>query len=104
MEFIKCKCGCGELVPQKDKKGRLRFWRPGHSNMVKPTESEDMVSKGRSAKGERHHNSKLTESSVSAIRSLHESGRSYSWLASEFHVSKFAIACIIKRQTWRHVQ
>jgi len=55
--------------------------------------------------GEANVYSKLNKPKVMAIRSLYESGDySYSELAKEFTVSISAIARIITRKTWKHVE
>jgi len=71
------------------------------------TDSEnltDAYERGRRAKGEKHHNSKLTEADVVEIRSRYdEGGCSYRSLAEDYPVSSGAIAQIINRETWRDV-
>lgn len=65
--------------------------------------SKDMINKGRSCRGERHPNSKLTENDVASIRTLRDNGLSYSDLARRFCVNQTAIAKIVKRENWSHV-
>lgn len=66
----------------------------------------DMRDKGRAARGERHAQSRLTESDVIAIR------RRYIWksrqhgivaIAKDYGVSFFAIHQVLRRRTWAHV-
>lgn len=37
---ITCRCGCGEIVPQPDGRGRSRVWVPGHKPEREPKENE----------------------------------------------------------------
>lgn len=53
--------------------------------------------------GEKHPNSKLTDSRVRAIRAGHFAGMDYDGLANVHKVSKNAIACVVQRKTWKHV-
>ncbi|AAP34102.1 gene 7.7 [Escherichia phage T7] len=61
--------------------------------------SEDMVTKGRQAKGE-ELSKKLTESDVLAIRS---STLSHCSLGELYGVSQSTITRILQRKTWRHI-
>lgn len=71
-----------------------------HLKLGTPKEnSEDMVSKGRQAKGSRLSKS-LTEKDVVAIRS---STLSHRELGREYGVSQSTITRIIQRKTWRHI-
>jgi hypothetical protein len=65
--------------------------------------SADMVSKKRSAKGEKHGNSKLTERMVKNIREQYQSGKTLSQIAPQFSVTDGCIQAIVKRRTWRHL-
>jgi hypothetical protein len=60
----------------------------------------DRDEKGRQARGERNGNRTLTESAVRAIRS---DPRGYRKIAADYGVSTFAIACIKRGHTWKHV-
>lgn len=64
----------------------------------------DMKTKGRERKnpnkGEKHHQAKLTESEVIAIR---QSKETYSELAKKYSVSISHICSIRKRRSWRHI-
>lgn len=63
----------------------------------------DMVAKGRGAapKGEAHHDAKLTEDQVRAIR---DDPRPNTVIAAELGVTKGAIWLIKARRNWRHVE
>ena len=63
----------------------------------------DMVSKGRSSRGEHRHWARLTEPQVRQIRELRASGRTQPGLAREFGVSRAAIGLIVQRKRWKHV-
>jgi len=65
--------------------------------------SFDMVSRGRSARGERDAASRLTEADVRLIRQRLAAGAAKRALAREFRVSDTAIRYIGAYRTWRHV-
>ena len=65
------------------------------------TNSRDQVIRGRTAKGEKNANAKLTETDVLEIR--HLTG-SYTDIAREFGVSRPTVTRAIKRETWKHIQ
>jgi hypothetical protein len=68
--------------------------------------SEDMVRKGRSNKGERHGNSKLTEEQVREIRRLYiprDPERGATPLARRFGVTVGAIDDVARGVIWKHV-
>lgn len=77
--------------------------------------SADMASKGRSlrgrlhahpenmARGERHHNSKLTSDEVLRIRSMAADGIPKRAIARQFHVSQPLVQMIVARKWWRHI-
>jgi hypothetical protein len=74
------------------------FLGTGQDNM------DDMVSKGRSLKGEKSPMHKLTEEEVLEIRSLYQSGEfSQGRLASMYRVNQTNIGFIIRRKSWRHI-
>jgi len=57
------------------------------------------------ARGSNQHNSKLDETDVGAIRSLHKSGYySMTELAKQFSISVSNTYEIVKRKTWKHVK
>lgn len=64
---------------------------------------QDRDSKGRQARGEKNHKSKLTETDVKRIRRLVASGTRQSQLAKEYGVNFSTIFHIIQGKTWRHV-
>lgn len=59
--------------------------------------------KASAKRGSSNKTSKLTESNIIEIRSLHINGRSMRSIAKEFGVCKSTIQFIIDRKTWRHV-
>ncbi len=66
--------------------------------------SEDMVSKGRSATGERNAAHKLTETAVSEIRAKFASGECTRLeLSLMYRVSETTISLIVNRRRWAHV-
>lgn len=75
---------------------------PDHLFLGKPKDnSQDMVSKDRSLKGEKNNNSKLTEKMVMEIR---KSKRSKEFLAKKYKVSVCTIRDVLIRRTWSHVE
>jgi len=60
----------------------------------------DCVAKGRTAKGEKHGLSKLTEKEVIEIRSCSGSQR---MIAKQFGVSQTLVGYIRRREYWKHV-
>jgi hypothetical protein len=78
---------------------------PAHLSWGTPAEnSDDMVIKGRSAKGTLIQQSKLNEIAVKEIRSRYKRGESMRSLGHSFGVSKTAIAFIVNYDHWRHVK
>ena len=67
--------------------------------------SEETKEKMRASakKGSSNKSSKLTESNVIQIRSLHGNGQSARSIAKQFGVVKTTIQYIINRETWRHI-
>lgn len=55
------------------------------------------------ARGESHHNSKLSEEDVRFIREEYNKGAGIRYLARKFGVSKVPISRIVKGLAWRHV-
>jgi hypothetical protein len=53
--------------------------------------------------GEKHPNSKLTNTEVLAIRKQCADGANYSEVARRFGLSDTAVGCIVKRQIWKHI-
>lgn len=64
---------------------------------------DDKLRHGRRARGERHHQAKLTWIDIVAIRALAKAGRPCRSIAEEFGVGETAIHNIIARKKWRHV-
>lgn len=64
---------------------------------------EDMMSKGRQSKGEKHPRSKLTKTKVLEIDSRIKRGECQSKLAAEFQVSASRISHIRHRRDWKEV-
>lgn len=70
---------------------------------TRTTNSADMVSKGRSASGERCPRSRITEQDVRDIRANYALCRvTQRELASRFGVSRDEIGLIVRRKVWRH--
>lgn len=63
----------------------------------------DMVAKGRSSRGSRHHNALVTEADVREIRRRRSTGEAGIAVAVEFGLSEAAVSNIVHRKTWRHV-
>lgn len=61
----------------------------------------DMIEKGRSRKGERHHAAKLTDNDVLAIRA---DERALSEIAGDYPVHKATISAIKNGKLWGHVK
>lgn len=65
---------------------------------------EDMVSRGRSAYGENSGNAKLTDQSVSEIRSREGYRGIQKALALEYGVSQVLISMIRRNKIWKHLK
>lgn len=64
----------------------------------------DMVSKGRSRKGEAHPRARLTADAVQAIRARYSAGTiTLAALAAEYGVKDVTIQAITSRRSWKHV-
>ena len=67
--------------------------------------AQDMVTKGRTHRGERHHTSRLTAAQVIRIKTMLADDRMYmSDIAREFGVSPSTIRAIKAGKTWRDVE
>lgn len=93
--------------------------RPDHLFLGTHAEnSADMAKKGRAAKGlqsgaytkpemvrrgESHGNSKFTEFQVMAIRSMKQSGKTYTEICRTFGINRGTAWQIVKRQLWKHI-
>ena len=64
---------------------------------------QDMVERGRQARGEQDGNSKLTNEEVQEIRRRRALGETNSQLAYDFHVAVTTVWGIVSRRTWRHL-
>ena len=78
-----------------------RCCNPEHLQLgTKADNSNDMVLRGRSARGESHSQSKLTKSQV---RSIFKSQESQPALADKYSVDQATISNIKRGRTWSHV-
>lgn len=65
---------------------------------------QDMVTKGRSSRGERRNSAKLTDDRVRLIRELYAAGKhNGNELAEMFAVSHSAVYNLLSGRTWRHL-
>lgn len=65
---------------------------------------QDMITKGRKARGEKSGVNKLTEAQVIEIRQRHnQGGITQNQLAIEYGVFNTNISMIVRRKTWRHL-
>ena len=67
------------------------------------TNAADRTRHGRTLRGERVGNSKLTPESVLAIRSAHAGGESQRATAQRFGVSQSLVSMIVHRKIWGHI-
>lgn len=66
--------------------------------------SQDMVDRDRSTRGERNRHAKLTAELVLELRELHSSGNYLQReLAEQYGVTIATVNDIVKRRSWRHV-
>jgi hypothetical protein len=63
----------------------------------------DRTVKGRSSRGSKHPDAKLTEDTVRLIRGRFAGGEAIRQLAADFGVSGATIHAAVHRKTWRHV-
>lgn len=81
-----------------------RCCNPAHLFLGTQTENlRDMIAKGRSSRGSRHHSTELTEEQVSEIRARRSAGERGRVLAAEFGLSEASVSDIHHRRTWGHV-
>ena len=66
----------------------------------KQDNSNDCVRKGRSSRGIKRKDAKLSEANVLEIRAMQGTNRA---LAEKYGVSEFTISCVRRRQTWKHI-
>jgi hypothetical protein len=64
----------------------------------------DRVVKGRSAKGEAHGLSKLTDGDVRQMRIEHSCGASYRALGRQYGVDRANVRSVVTGKTWSHVK
>lgn len=77
---------------------------PDHIREGTPLEnSQDMVAKGRQAKGTSCHTNKLSEEQVKQIHQKYKNGSSIPSLSGEFQVTSGSIYFIVTGKTWKHL-
>jgi len=64
---------------------------------------EDMLEKGREARGESHGLAKLTDSQIAEIRHLYASGVTQDVIGAKFNVTGNNVGFVVRGATWRHV-
>lgn len=86
--------------------GHLGCVAPNHIRWATPKEnSDDKYRHGTDRRGVDIANSKLNEDQVRQIRSIYAGGNiTMKALSREFGVSEFAVYCVVKFRTWKHVQ
>lgn len=70
---------------------------------TKGQNNKDAAAKGRSSKGEKRWNAKLSEAEVIRIRQLRQIGYLQKDIAEEFGVSQSQTSSLILRKTWKHI-
>jgi group I intron endonuclease len=95
----------GKVVSKETKKKMSDSVSGEKNHAYGKTASEETRDKMRASakRGPNNKASKLTESNVIQIRSLHVGGQSKRSIAKQFGVCKTTIQCIINRETWRHI-
>jgi hypothetical protein len=77
---------------------------PDHLFLGTPHENAlDMAAKGRSTRGERNPQARLTSDQVRDIRALAASGKTTTELAEMFTVCKSSVRKIVAGTTWKHL-
>lgn len=77
---------------------------PTHLHLgTRADNSGEMVERGRSLKGERQPNAKLTEAAVVELRRDHAAGTSLSTLAARYRMSISGVHGVVQRRSWKHV-
>lgn len=77
---------------------------PAHLFLGSPKDNiEDMMQKGRQARGHRTNTAKLRAEQVLEIRRRYEGGELQQVLADEFGISNQLVSAIVLRQVWKHV-
>ena len=90
---LSMECCHGDGNPSNNRLDNLR-WDTRSSNEF------DKIRHGTKCRGERHHNSKLTEDDVRSIRRLRESGNELSSIAEKFGITLQAVWYIWNRKNW----
>ena len=70
---------------------------------TKEDNERDKAERGRSCRGERQHNAKLTEDAVIAIRAGHKAGISQAELSRRYGTGFTNIHEIVKGHSWKHL-
>jgi hypothetical protein len=83
--------------PKHDRLDNIR-WATYDENMA------DADRHGTLERGSAHHNSKLTEGDVRAMRQLKRDGLTYAQIAERFPINKSNCCAAILGRTWSHVQ
>lgn len=63
--------------------------------------SRDMVERGRTYSGERHHSAKLTMADARRMRELHAAGQSEKEIAQTFSVTPSTVRRVVSGRSWR---
>ena len=63
----------------------------------------DAAIRGRTERGEKHHNAKLNNKDIEIIRAAHSAGVSQADLARKFQISRGHMSLIINRKLWPHL-
>lgn len=82
--------------PTNNKVNNLR-WGTHRSN------TQDMIRHGRSARGEKNRNAKLTKGTVSSIRSDCDKGDSQRAIAKKYGITQSQVSRIATKKRWGHV-
>lgn len=89
--------------PEKLARGERHFSRTQPDRVARGDRNGARTKPEKVNKGESHGMAKLSEINVLEIRSRHLNGTSTKLLASEFCVTRDAIANIVKRRSWKHI-
>jgi hypothetical protein len=84
--------------------GHLGCLNPNHIRWATPVENmADRDLHGRTLKGERSPNARLTEADVIAMRQMYDAGEINADVARKFLVSDGCAYAVVMRRTWKHV-
>lgn len=79
-------------------------WHPAHLFVASYAgNSDDMVNKGRSARGQRSPNATFTDSMVRQMRERYRAGTRIIDIASEFKTTHSAASSVVHRRSWKHI-